>query len=233
MSEELAVAESVNLFEMQKASEFQDDKYLASLMGNRGSYLPYLQLFWAQTEQVKTGKMDMNVWGLCKGQDEIKSLGKNVLVVPLAFRFKAMYFKSTPPLSYFNPRSQEFMDFRRQADADSNSGYGYGPEFLLWIPGEGYATLFMSSKTSRNEAPAVKVLLPKADGSLQAGLLGSIYIKDEKHNRSWQGPKIALSDQTFSSPPSDTLMEVMKTFLKPIDSVKLEAAPEGVADKDR
>lgn len=229
-----AVATMPNIAALQASSDYGEVKDFAGLAGPGMNFLPRLQLFTSNSDEVKRGNIGVATYGLVTGKDQLKPLGKTVLVVPLAWRAKAMTVKDVEkPLAYHKPQSPEFKAIRAKADADSNSGNMYGPEYLMWIPGEGYVTFFMGSKTARNAATPVRALLPKPNGSLRAGILNSVFI--EAKGFSWHGPTISPSDQSFEGPPPETVLETITNFLNPVDSVPEDStpAPAEAANQDR
>jgi hypothetical protein len=219
---------TVNVVALQAQSRYQDEDF-SGISGNRTAFLPRLQLFTSNSEQVKAGKIPLAHYGLVVGE-ELTDLGKEVLAIPLAWRAKAMYVKADPVLAYHDAKSAEFQDIKKKADADSNSGNLYGPEFLVWLgPTHGFVTFFMASKTARNSAVAVRALLPLPDGRMRVGLLTAEFIKTSEY--SWHGPKMVVSAQSLELPAQDSLETTIADFLNPKDSVTAEAAPAGaVAD---
>ncbi len=220
---------------LQATSEYGDPQGLAKIGAIGFSFLPRLQLFTSNSEECKTGAIKIAHYGIIKGQDPVKELGKTVLIVPIAWRAKAMDVKSfDKPVAFHKPNSNEFKAIRSRADADGNSGCMYGPEFLVWVPSEGcYATFLMGSKTARNAAPPVKALLPKPGGQLRAGILEAQYIEGTEFK--WHGPKIVPTEQSFEGPPAEGIMDVLTNFLNPIDSVpdNSEPAPADATSGDR
>lgn len=209
----VATAPAFNVAALQAQSQFALDDF-QGIAGNRGSFLPRLQLFTASSDEVKEGKIGVAVYGVVKGEDLIE-VGKNVPVMPVAYRAKAMNLRADPPQAYHNQKSPEFQDFMRRS-ADANSGYVYGPEFLLWMGDpHGFVSMFFMSKTARNAAPDLRALLPGADGRLRVAVLSAVLIENDDYK--WHGPKIMPSQQSLAPPPDDLLELTVKTFLTPKD----------------
>lgn len=208
------VEPQVNLYELQRASEFADMN-AAGIAGNRQSFLPRLQLFTGASTEVKQGKIGIAVYGKVQGED-IVELGKQVIVAPCAWRPKAMNFKSDPPQAYFRPATPEFQDFKLRS-AQTNSGYGYGPEYLVWLgPEHGFLTFFMCNPTMRNSAQDIQALLPPPGVSqLRFAALSAVLIDDDVNQ--WHGPKILPSSQQLDRPDQALLEQVTRTFLTPKD----------------
>lgn len=226
----LAIPDIVGL---QKA-KFADDGF-GDLSGpGFGNFLPYLQLCGSSTELAKRGDISVGNYALISGSGDKKEhadLGKNVICIPVAWRPKAMNAKATPVIVSFTPTSPLFQQLRKTAENDSRSGCMFGPEFLLWIPGHGFATFHMGSKTARNEARSIQALLPGADGRLKTANLSAQFIKTEKH--SWHGPKCVISSQVAEQPAPDVLLQAVTDFLNPVDSKPPEAAAPEVVNQDR
>lgn len=232
-NEAIATAPAFNVATLQSESSFPVDNF-QGVAGNRGSFLPRLQLFTASSDEVKEGKIGVAVYGVVKGEDLIE-VGKLVPVIPVAWRAKAMNLKADPPQAYHNQKSPEFIDFQKRS-ADSNSGYVFGPEFLLWM-GEphGFVTMFFMNKTARNSAPDLRALLPGADGRLRVAVLGAKLIENEDYK--WHGPTIMPSSQTIQLPSDDLLEMTVRTFLAPKDydpaavAAKKEQATAGAQEE--
>lgn len=217
----------VDVAALQAQSKFSDDMF-GGISGKRFGFLPRLQLFTSNSEQCKQAKIPVAHYGIIKGKDELIPLGPNVIAIPIAWRAKAMFVKVKPPVAYHNAKSEEFQKIKRAADADSNSGNMYGPEYLMWIPQHGFVTFFFGSKTARNEAPAMKALLPTAaGGNFRTAALSSTFIRTDEY--SWHGPKVSPSSQSIDEPDRDALDATLLEFLNPQDSVVEEAPADATA----
>jgi len=229
MSDENALALVQSITALQAASKFTDDTF-SEVGGTGANFLPRLQLFTSNSEQCKKGQIGVATYGLLI-KDELTELGKDILAMPLAWRSKAMFVKSDPPVAYHNQASKEFQEIKEKAKADSNSGNLFGPEYLVWLgPQHGFATFYMASKTARNASGAVHALLP-SDGKFKVGVFSSEYIETKDYG--WHGPKCTLSTQTLELPPQAQMDAVVADFLNPRDSAKKEAAPTEAVNQDR
>lgn len=230
-----AVAQMPDIASLQASSDYGDPAGLAKIGAVGLNFMPRLQLFTSNSEEVKEGKINVATYGTIKGKDPVKPLAKEVLIVPIGWRAKAVDTRSyEKPVAFHKPDSEMFKAIRLKADTVEDSGCMYGPEYLVWLPDEKtFATYLMGTKTARNTAPAVKALLPRPGGSLRVGLLGAQYIKNDKY--SWHGPTIKLSDQVVEFPAPEDILNELTAFLNPTDSVipKSEPAPEGVVNTDR
>lgn len=229
----LAVATTKSVARLQQESGFDDEMFKD--VGGEGflGFLPRLQLFTANSDEVKRGKIDMAAYGIISGKEKkLTPLGKNVVVVPISWRPKAMFTKSKPVMAYHNPKSDEFKDFKARALADSNSGYMFGPEFLLYMGEEhGFVTFFFGSKTARNESPKLRGLLPVDGMPYRPAMLTAQFIENKDY--SWHGPLVTPSSQNFPLPPQEEIDMVVQIFLKPKDSVVEEEADASTQNPDR
>lgn len=214
---------------LQQSSEFVDQ--FKQVAGSRMSFLPRLQLFTSNSELVKSGKIPLAHYGVIPDKNTLHDVGKDILVIPLAWRPKAMDVKSDPVVSFHRPGARQFNQIKQRAEADSNSGNLYGPEFLLWFPPQhGFVTFFMGSKTARNEAPMIFGLLPGKEGIMKSMLLTAQYIKTEAY--SWHGPHATASAQSIEHPPQET-GSMVKDFLSPKDSEIEEVTTTDEVRQDR
>ncbi|MFX1512753.1 MAG: hypothetical protein ACFFCQ_09220 [Promethearchaeota archaeon] len=163
------------------------DKFLASNV----EYLPRLQLFGSKSDAVTEEKIDIAHWGLVLDQD-ITDLGKEVDVILVDWRPKAMDTSGDVPIISHDPESELFEEIIGKSTI-RNSGCMFGPEFLVWIPEtQQFATYFMSSKTARREAKKMKPLLNKG-ATLKSQLIDNGRYK-------WHGP-VALPCTNPLTPP--------------------------------
>lgn len=235
---EIAKSENATSLALPSIAALQAAAYapenMAGVFGSRAGFLPRLQFMTSNTEQIKDGSYEgLNTYALCK-QKVYTNLGKTILYMPIAWRAKAMFLKSDPPLAYHKQTSPEFIAIRDAANANSNSGNIYGPEFLVWVDGQGYATFYFASKTARNEAPNLAAFLPGPDGVLKTVVGGGALIESKDYK--WWGTTTALSSQKIPGPPLDTYEMVVREFLTPIDSVPKPqpvAAPASAVVADR
>lgn len=222
-----------NIAALQATSAYNVEEPNKELFGSFLQFLPRLQLFTGNSDQVKRMKIPLAHYGLIKGKEkELIPLGPTVLCIPLAWRAKAMDVSNDDNiLAYHNQNSEEFKRIVQTANTVQNSKCMYGPEFLLWLGAtHGFVTFLMGSKTARNAAAPMRALLPRADGILRTGILSAIFIEDDKN--SWHGPKVEFSSQSIENPPAEGLVEMITAFLNPQDSgVKapaIKADPESI-----
>ncbi len=170
-------------------------------------------------------------YGLFKSKTELVDLGLNPVVMFIAWRPKAMDMNGEKPVSFFNPKTPTFDKVKTIAKSGvQDNGCMFGPEYLIWIPGHGYSTLFLGSVTNRNASPAFQAMMPGPDGVFRCGVLGNQFIKNEEKKYSWHGMTVNPSSQSIDGPPLESIEPAASQFLNPQDSVIEEAAPAGAQE---
>ncbi len=215
--------------ELISTNEFGISKYGSSedfdLVATTSSWLPRLQLFGANSDPVKRGQFPMAHWGLVIQKDQLEDLGPEVDVLPISWRPKAMRMGdgNGNPVSYFNPRAQEFLDIQKDSE-QQDSGCMFGPEFLIWVPSvRRFATYFMSSKTSRRQAPELRALMGQG-ASLEVQLI-------ETQKYSWHGPVVKrVLGQISELPSLEDVKKYTSSFNNPEDST-IEFDPASLENK--
>lgn len=202
-------------------SKYSDDKAFSEM--SSGGFLPRLMLFQASSELVKQGKASMACYGIVRGKDQVDDLSKETDLLVLAWRPKALEISAEEIISVYNPNSADFKRIATQSEV-KDSGCMFGPEFLVWIPSlKLFASFFMSSKTSRREAPALKGLIGKK------AKLRSTFIKGTKY--SWFGPVVTMCSSDFEFPTIEEIRDTVTKFNNPPEN-ESEAAPD-TASRDR
>ena len=180
-------------------------------------FLPRFQLFGANSDAVKMGKMTMAHYALVYGKDQYEDLGSEVNVFPISWRPRAMDLSGESPISYFNPKTQEFQQIQARSE-EPNSGCVFGPEFLIYVPkASKFATYFMASKTSRRQAPDFRALIGKG-ATLRVQL-----IQTQKYT--WHGPVVSVCSIQLDVPDVSDISAQKKVFDNPEDS-SIEFDPE-------
>lgn len=176
-------------------------------VANGGKYLPRIQMFGGNSEAVKSGKVPMAHYALVTGKDQYQDLGDTVDSVPIAWRPKAMDVGGEEVISVHDHTDPEFARIQAQSEV-KDSGCMFGPEFLLWLPDiKKFVSLFMSSKTARREAPAIRDRIGKPT------TLGVTYIKTQKY--SWHGIVAKPCSTPFDLPTDEAVEEEVEKFLNP------------------
>lgn len=182
-------------------------------VSSSSAFLPRLQLFGANSNAVKEGKMPMAHYGIVLGRDQFEDLGAEVEVVVISWRPRAMKIPKTEgsaPISFFNPTTAEFKQIQKESETP-NSGSMFGPEFLIWVPSaRRYATYFMSSATARRQAAEMRALIGKG------ATLKTQYIKTAQY--SWHGPVVTVCLRDLQVPDLEEIKQEAEIFNNPEDS---------------
>jgi len=185
-------------------SKYATPQALATLTSS--SFLPRIQVMGGNNDIVKEGKFPIGHYALVSGQN-LDDLGDQFIGIVLAWRPKAMQFQPEV-VAYYDPDNEGFKSVKNRADNEPQSGCGYGPEFLLWLPDkEKFASFFCSNITARQEAPNILTFMRKAC------LFQIILIKSKKYT--WHGPRVNKCDMEVQLPATDILTEAINTFNNP------------------
>ncbi len=173
------------------------------------AFLARLQLFGANSNEVKEGNIPMGHYGITRSKGKTESLGNVVQCIPVAWRFKAMDISDKEAIiSVYDPNSEGFKKIMNLSDNTKDSGCMYGPEFLVWLPSiKEFVTLFLNSKSARRVAPDLKTLL-KRGATLKATLASTAKYK-------WHVPVVTQCSDALELPDSADLMEKANTFANP------------------
>lgn len=215
---------SENALTVLQQLEGNSDTTALAAMAQGGGFLPRLQLFGGSSDACKEGKIPVAHWGLTREKDNIEDLGKEVEVVVLAGRTKAIQFGDTT-LVYYTPTHPEFIRIQGEADAKQQSRM-YGAEYLVYIPSaETFATLFLCSPTARRAIPSVNARINKA------AVLKSQLIDNGKHK--WHGPVCKpLEQPTFELPDFADIKKQLDGFKNARDS-EVETVQDTGSERER
>lgn len=219
---EIANVQPDYLSNLPTAATTVNDKTLAEIT-TTADYLPYLQLLGSNSTVVKRGEQQIG-WGLTLNK-KITNLGRTIVAMVLSWRPKAMTYD--PVEAFFRTDNPKFVDIVQTADLP-NSGKGYGPEFLLWLPAnQCFVTFFCGNKTARREAPMIEAVIKTPTRMCQ---LAVDLIESKRTGHSWHGPKTQSYQGPVASYPSKEDLEKWLTkFNNPPES-EVESA-EAVPDR--
>lgn len=187
-----------------------------------GTFLPRVQLMIANSAQCKSGEFPINHYALVNNNNFI-DLGATVDVMPICFRPKALNMKEDV-IAVYDVEDEQFQKIQQIADSgEADSGCMYGPEFLIWVPSkETFATLFLGSKTARNEAATIR-------GRIGKGMtLKSREINPKKSAYSWYGMSPVPCTTPFTLPDENLIIEEANRFNNPpkVEVEKVEEASD-------
>lgn len=233
MSEELAKPSENSLLAVagEAAAMQKFDEKDFGLVASVGDWLPYLMIGTANSDPVNSGKLPLAHFAVISNK-ELTDFGKTVHCWALGWRPKAMDFTGDMPLSFFDPKSEIFNKIKTESFV-ANSSKMYGPEYLMYIPGYGFCTLFMGSKTARNEAKNIQAALPnpKEGKNAQPITLTGKFIDNGTYK--WWAIVAAVSKQEIETPDPEEFKEQITKFLNPKDSAIPVAAPAAAKTEDR
>lgn len=192
---------------------------ISDVLGS-GSFLPRLQLFIANSAPVKKDKIPMNHYGLVTGKDQIEDLGREVDVLLICYRVRAIDTSDTDNIRASSEiNSDLFKEIQNKSDNEENSGCMYGPEFLFYVPKvQKFATTLFGSKSARNEARNTFTYKGKPC-TLKSKLI-------ETKKFSWQAMLTTACSTPFDIPTKEEIVEVATNFLNPKEVVGSEKVSE-------
>lgn len=197
---------------------------LLAVAGASG-FLPRLQLFGSSSDAVKEAKIQVAHWGVVRAKDQLEDMGKEVDILVIAGRAKALDISGEKAVTSYDRLSEAFKDIATRS-AKQNSKCMFGPEFLVWVPAaKTYATLFLCSPTARRETRPLHARLGKA-ATCKAQLI-------EGKSFKWHGPVFVPCTTPFDIPPVDEITTEAKKFLSPDDKGPELATTEGGGERAR
>jgi hypothetical protein len=186
------------------------------------SFLPRLQLCGGNSDLAKTGKIGMGSWAWVLSKDTAIDLGKKVTALVLGWRPKAVSMNE-PILTSYDMESDLFKKIKVDSEV-SDSRAMYGPEFLVWIPEQGFGTYHAASKSARRSAPSILQILKDR----KVLVLGAELVQNK--NYKWHAAIITASSTPLPSYPEQAQYnEQLERFKNPAET-KVELAPEGARD---
>jgi hypothetical protein len=139
-----------------KAPEIADEAVRA--------YLPYISIIQGQSALAGPPHSFPAGSFIMREGKEYLNLGKGFDCLICDMRHKAMHFEEDSVTSLFDPTTEEFKMFQRNAD-DKVDGYAWGYEFLLYLGAEGhFASLFCNNPSMRHAsgthlAPRIRTIV--------------------------------------------------------------------------
>lgn len=180
-------------------------------------YFARIQLSGSNSKLCKRGLVPMGTFTFVMTESNYTDLTKEVDVLPVAWRPKALDTGGETPMSVYDTKSQAFQTIQDRADNEDDSGCCYGPEFLCWIPSiQKFATYHLGSRSARQEAKPMLNLLGKGV------TLSNVLAKKGKWE--WHAPVISPCTRPFQMPDMEELKANMTKFKKE----QTAAAPEQV-----
>lgn len=169
---------------------------------------------------------------LVKSKEDWVNFGREVPILLLDVRPKAIQFKPRF-LEVFDPTSKIFAELEERASRPGMSGAAFGPEYLVWVPGDirVMASLYLRNDTGRREAPNFDALLPRFGGNGVALLKSHIFKNAKK--QSWPGYQIESYDGDIEYPDWEQQAQIINRFKNPPSTTAGEEASDEDVNSQR
>jgi len=197
------------------------------------SFIPSLRLGTSNSTAVKDEKVPMNTYFIAQKKDEYSIIGKTVDCLVFGSKNKALDTLNDI-ICIFDEESDEFA--RIKADSEvQDSRCSWGVEFLLWEPTTGmFCSMFLNSKTSRNEIPAFRSCISRwqsGETDLPSLTLASKNVKFSNGYKAQIITTIACEAVFDALPDSAAIKEALDKFSneKPRFTEKAEGEGSGRA----
>lgn len=211
----------VDLTQLPTTSFATDDAAFKAL-AKGGDWLPYIQLMTWSSEPVKDGLAKPGHFYLRSGKETMIDLTESYDCMPLSVRAKALDRSNRDaPVSVFDQNDPLFVAIQERAPV-KDSACQAGPEYLIWIPGHGFALFFFGSPTLHRTAPIVrKHLLERKPCTLSSRII-------VKQRNKWHGancnPCSAFDNTGF--PTMEVVLAEVNRFNNPPKKEQPELAPQ-------
>lgn len=227
MSNEIATQDQNTALQLPDYGQ-QDMGALTEMTRSSSAYLNRFQLY-TKGKAINHGLIAPGRYGISESEDEITDLGKEVDVLVLAWRPKALDISDLSNIiTNFDPSSEEFQRIQA-AESIKDSGCMYGPSFLLYERTTGrFVEWFCNNKSSRIAAGKVSAFLPK-EGKVHAMTLGVRVAEKKGTNESWHVSTVNECSTPIALPDAETVNKEVQKFLNP-PKPEAEAASEAEAE---
>lgn len=204
-------------------AEWETPEAIAAMGGGGAGFLPYVKVCGGSTKEVKAGKFPVGHYALVV-DGELLDLDKSFEAIPIAWRPKAMFTCGEELSISFKIESDLFKKIQEIANGPGLTDAFWGPEFLLFIPGHGFATFHYNSKSARN-------IVSKTLPCMRRPVMYTIkYIEQPKYQ--WHAPSVhaipVLTGNASDMPDEAVMNNLVKDFMNPkevIPGADKEEAP--------
>jgi hypothetical protein len=215
-------------------------------LSDGAEFLSRLQLC-GKGKLIDKGLIAPGHWGIPGGDDEIEDLGREIDILPLARRAKALDMSDREAIiTNYDIESEEFERIRATS-AGKDTGCMYGVSFLVIERSTGrFLEYFCGSKSTRPEAKKIYPALPLTAQDIEArGMTGEephdprpLTFRNKlvvKPTFSYHVPVISKCSTPFTRmPPMDKLVAEIERFLNPpADGVEKVQENEGGEERAR
>lgn len=205
-----------------------------NVVSKAGSWLPRCQFFSGKTKEVQEKKIEANHFAIIRDK-KMTDLGERFECLVIYARAKAMRF-GEKIITCFDPKPDPatrqatgiFADIMTTAESSNDEeklSNMYGPEYLLWVPGQGFCTFFMGTKSARRESQHLTGLVGGA------ATISSKLAKTKKY--SWYTPQIDKSAGTFDIPSREEIAAEALKFKNEKGSEVVSATEAGAPADER
>ncbi|NJL71394.1 MAG: hypothetical protein HC888_07145 [Candidatus Competibacteraceae bacterium] len=209
---------------IQTSNEMKAREEAALAVASTSKFFPRVQVYSGKSGAVNEGLIGVGHFGIkAAGEEDILDLGKEFDALICAGKPKAMRINGDTILTYFEPESDEYKKIIDESDI-KDSGCMYGPEYLLWTPGDQFFTFFMSSKTLRKDSKSVHSRLRKA-AHFETRLI-------KANNYTWHGTTCRDCTGFPALPDREELDENIAKFMNEKSS-QVEKAADNTGGRDR
>lgn len=181
----------------------------------QGGFLPRLNLYTGRSKIVQKELFKANHYGIVVGKDQLKDVGENPVVVPIAYRPMALDMRDKKAVAYFDPGSEKFKEVQKESTVKDSKCMA-GVQFLVFVQGFGLATYYCASKSAKMLAPKIRGLMN------QFVQLSSITV--EAGEWVYRAPTCVVSNVSFELPNPEEIIEKRKEFVN--------VGPVQVTEKD-
>ncbi len=216
-------------------------------MSRNTKFLGRLQLFTKGTA-INEGLIPPGQYGIPESDKKIVNLGKQIDVLPLARRLKAldMSDKETGVIENFDPNSDQFKDIAARS-MEQDSGCMCGTSFLVFERGSGrFLEFFCGTKSTQSTAGDIAAYMAlsqadidrkKANGADTSKMephgplpcTFKVRLAKNKRGHSWHVPEVLDCSTPFQNlPPIEVIKEEMTKFLsRKNNGPEVVTEPEG------
>lgn len=219
MSTELATTGGDDLNDLIVRPEYADE---AVDMAQARTFHPILKLYPSSSNEVKNENIPMNHYGYKPEKDKLESLGREVVVVPLTWRYSATQFVMNPKdgkykfHAFYDKKSPDYVrieQLSKSKDEATRKGNSCGFDFLVWVPIVGrFMRVQLLNATNFKIQPKLNAWLG------QSVVLGSRRIDNGSYV--WQGMIASLYQ---GEPLAPVNKPEAKAFIEEFMSVKEES----------
>jgi len=195
------------------------------------AYLPFLKFFYGMSDLCKQKKFPSDTFGLMRG-DTPEQLGEQVDVLFLAVRVHALDMSGKDVVHNYDMKSDTYQSIKARQDAQGyNSNCMYGPEFLVFLPGQDTLAQFhLGNKSLRFLGSKIMNLLPAEGKAVTGATLKTKWI--EKSAVPFMGVDVCVNNAIVLSDVEKLQAALLVELPKFLNPKAQGAAPEAAPKTD-